>query len=155
MTCLQGPVGRLDNGPTAMSLNKNQDKRHHHQAGDKRKHPSDDESCDDDDRLSVTAGHDFDVTVDGEDELSLYSNEVEKGGYTPEGQLHESRYHDLLSVVEDDLDSPIEQQFPEVCQKFWGNSTNNDKFKAELKSILVPKNCTFMKIPYLKIELDR
>ena len=155
MTCLQGPVGRLDNGPTAMSLNKNQDKRHHHQAGDKGKHPSDDESCDDDDRLSVTAGHDFDVTVDGEDELSLYSNEVENGeGSRPEGQLHESRYHDLLSAVEDDLGSPTEQ-FPEVCQKFWVNSKNNDKFKAEFKSILVPTNCTFMKTPCLKIELDR
>ena len=54
-----------------MSLNKNQDKRHRHQAGDQRKHPSDDESCNDDDRLSVTAGHDFDVTVDDKVDLSL------------------------------------------------------------------------------------
>ena len=62
-----------------MSLNLNQDKSHHHQAGDKIKHPSDDESYDDDDRLLVTAGHDFDVTADGQDELPLCSKEVEKG----------------------------------------------------------------------------
>ena len=56
--------------------------------GVKRKHLLDDESRDDDDRLSVTAGHD--VTVDGEDELSLHSKEFEKGeGDVPvEGQLY-------------------------------------------------------------------
>ena len=69
--------GSSRQGTNSMSLNINQDKSHHHQAGDKRKHPSDDESYDDDDRLSATAGHDFDVTVDGEDELSLYSEEAE------------------------------------------------------------------------------
>ena len=69
-------------------------------------------------------------------------------GDTPEeGRLYESRYHDLLSVVEDDLGSPIEWQFTEVCHKIWGNSKNNDKLKAEFKSILVPRNCTFMKTP--------
>ena len=57
-------------GTNSMGLYINQEKSHHHQAGDKRKHPSDDESYDDDDLLSVTAGHDFDVTVDGEDKLS-------------------------------------------------------------------------------------
>ena len=48
-----------------------------------------------------------------------YSQEVEKGeGDTQEErQLYESRYHDLLSVVEDDLDSPIEQKFAEICHK--------------------------------------
>ena len=82
-----------------MSININQDKSHH-QAGDKRKHSMDDESYDDDYQLSVTAGHDFDVTVDGEDELSHYSKEVEKGegDASEEGQLYESRYHDLLSL---------------------------------------------------------
>ena len=69
--------GSSRQGTNSMSLNINQDKSHHHQAGDKRKHPSNDESYDDDDRLSATAGHDFDVTVDGEDELSLYSEEAE------------------------------------------------------------------------------
>ena len=64
-----------------------------------------------------------------------------------------SRYHDLLSVVEDDLGSPIEQQFTEVCHKIWGNSKNNNKLKAEFKSILVPKNCIFMKAPYLNPEI--
>ena len=58
-------------GTNSMSLNINQGKSHHHQAGDKRKHPSDYESYDDNDRLSVLIGHNFDVTVDGEDELSL------------------------------------------------------------------------------------
>ena len=84
-----------------MSININQDKRHHHQAVDKRKHSMDDESYDDDYQLSVTAGHAFDVTVDGEDELSLCSKEVEKGegDTSEEGQLYESRYHDLLSVL--------------------------------------------------------
>ena len=122
-----GPSGSSRQGTNTMSLNINQDKSYHHQAGDKRKHPSDDESYDDDDddRLSVTAGQDFDVTVDGEDELSLYSKEVEKG-----------------------KGDTSEQQFAEVCHKIWGNSKNNDKLKAESKSILVPKNCTFMKIPY-------
>ena len=61
-----------------MSLNTNQDKIHH-QVSDKRNHPSDVESYDDDDRLSITAWHDFDVTADDEDELSLYSKEFEKG----------------------------------------------------------------------------
>ena len=38
----------------------------------------------------MTAGHDFDVTVDGVDELSLYSKEVEKGedDTSEEGQLY-------------------------------------------------------------------
>ena len=66
-----GSSGSSRPGTNSMSLNINQDKSHHHQAGDKRKHPSDYESYDDDDRLSVTAGHDFDVIVNGEDELSL------------------------------------------------------------------------------------
>ena len=147
--------GSSRQGANSMSLNINQGKSHCHQAGDKRKHPSDDESYDDDDRLSVTAGHFFDVTVDGENELSLYSKKVEKGegDTSEEGQLYESRYHDLLSVVEDDLGYPIEQQFAEVCHKIWGNSKNNDKLKAEFKSILVPKNCTFMKTPYLNPEI--
>ena len=120
----------------SMSLNLNQDKSHHHQAGDKRKHPSDDESYDhddDDDRLSVTGGHDFDVTVDGQDELSLYFKEVEKGegDVSEEGQLYKSRYHDLMSVAEDNLGSPIENNLMRFCHKIWGNSTNNDKLKAE------------------------
>ena len=135
-----GSCGSSRQGTSSMSLNINQDKSHHHQAGDKRKHPSDDESYDDDDRLSVTAGHDFDVTVDGEDELSLYSKEVEKrGDISEEVQLYESRYHDLLSVVEDDFGSPIEQQFAGVCHKIWGNSKNNDKLKAEFKHQLLIK----------------
>ena len=79
----------------------------------------DDESCVDDDRLSVTAGHDFHVTVDGDYELLLYSKKIEKGeGDTPEeGELYQYRCHDLLSVVEDDLGSPIEQKLKEVCYK--------------------------------------
>ena len=98
-------------GTNSMSLNINQDNSHHHQAGDKRKHLSDDESYDDDDRLSATAGHDFDITVDCEDEMLLYSKEVRKGegDTSEEGQVYESRYHGLLSVVEDDLGTPIEQ----------------------------------------------
>ena len=122
-----GSSGSSIQGTNSTSLNLNQDKSHHHQAGDKRKYP-DDESYDDDDQLSVTAGHDFDVTVDGEDELSLCIKEVEKGegDTSEEGQLYESRYHDLLAVVEDDLGSPIGQQFAEVCLKIRGNSKNND-----------------------------
>ena len=54
-------------------------------------------------RLSVTSRHDFDVTVDcliTEDDMSLYFKEVEKGeGDTPEEELNEARYHDLLSVL--------------------------------------------------------
>ena len=109
-----------------MSLNLNQDKSHHHQAGDKIKHPSDDESYDDDDddddRLLVTAGHDFDVTADGQDELPLCSKEVEKGegDASEEGQLYKSRHHDLMSVAEDNLGSPIEQQFDEVLSQNLG-----------------------------------
>ena len=118
-----GPSGSSRQGTNSMSLDTNQDKSHHHQAGDKRKHPSDDESYDDDDddRLSATAGHDFDVTVDGEDELPLFPKEVEKRecDTSDEGELYESRYHDHLSVVEDDLVSPIEQQFGEACHKIW------------------------------------
>ena len=150
-----GSSGSSRQGTKSMPLNINQGKSHHHQAGNKGKHPSDDESHDDDDRLSVTAGHDFDVTVDGEEELSFYSKEVEKGegDTSEEGQLYESRYHDLLSVVEDDLGSPIEQQFAEVCHKIWGNSKNNGKLKEESKSILVPKNCTFIKTPYLNPKI--
>ena len=93
------------------------DKRHHHQAGNKRKHPLDDKNCDGDDRFSVTAGHEFFVTVNDEDDLSLYYKHVEKReGQTPEEeQVYEFRYHDLVSVTEDDLDSPIEQRFAEVC----------------------------------------
>ena len=53
----------------SMSLNINQDKSHHHQAGDKTK----ENICDD----WLPSGHDFDFTVDGEDELSLYSKEVD------------------------------------------------------------------------------
>ena len=120
--------GSSRQGTNSMSLNINQDKSHHHQAGDKRKHPSDDESYDDDDddddddRLLVTGGHDFDVTVDGQDELSLYFKEVEKGegDVSEEGQLYKSRYHDLMSVAEDDLGSPIEQQFDEVLSQNLG-----------------------------------
>ena len=159
-------ISTWSNGPSrqgtnSMSLNKNKDKGHHHQASGKRKHPSDDEICDDDDddddddRLLVTAGHDFDVTADGEDELSLYSKEVEKGeADTPEeGQLYESRYHDFLSVVEDDLRSTTEKQFAEVCHKILDNSKNNVKLKAEIKGNIVPKNCTFMKTTYLNPEI--
>ena len=76
----------------------------------------------------------------------MVKREFQKGeGDTPEGQLYESRYHDLLSVVEDNLGSPTEQQIAQVCNKIWGNSKNNDKLKVEFKSILVPKNCSFMK----------
>ena len=156
------PNGPSRQGTNSMSLNKSKDKGHHHQASGKRKHPSDDEiwddgddDNDDDDRLLVTAGHDFDVTVDGEDELSLYSKEVEKReADTPEeGQLYESRYHDFLSVVEDDLRSTTEKQFAEFCHKILDNSKNNVKLKAEIKSINVPKNCTFMKTTYLNPEI--
>ena len=82
-----GSSGSCRQGTNSMSLNINQDKSHHHQAGDKRRDPLDD------DRLSVTARHDFDVTVDSEDELSLYSEEVEKGegDTSEERQLYESR----------------------------------------------------------------
>ena len=66
---------------------------------------------------------------------------------------NDCRYHDLLSVVEYDLGSPIEQQFSEVCHKIWGNSENNGKLKTEFKNILVPKNCTFMKTPYLNPKI--
>ena len=56
-------------------------------------------------------------------------------------------------IVEDDLGSPIEQQFAEVCHKIWGNSKNNDKPKAEFISIFVPNNNrNFMKTPYLNPE---
>ena len=50
----------------------------------------------DDDRLSVKAGHDFDVTADGVDEFSLYSKEVEKGedDTSEEGQLYQIPCHD-------------------------------------------------------------
>ena len=78
MPCLQSPVGPLDKGTTACLLIKNQNKKHNQQASGKRKHPSnveicddDDDDDDDDDRLSVTAGHNFHVTLDGDDELSL------------------------------------------------------------------------------------
>ena len=114
-----GSSGSSRQGTNSMSLNTNQDKSHHHQAGDKRKHPSDDESYDDDDRLSPTAGHDFDVTVDGEDELPLFPKEAEKRecDTTDEGELYESRYHDHLSVVEDDLVSPIENNLVRYVTK--------------------------------------
>lgn len=61
-----------------MSYNKNQDTRHHYQAGDKRRHPSIDESPDFFDQITVTAGHDFDTTVDDKNDLSLFSKEKEK-----------------------------------------------------------------------------
>ena len=75
-------------------------------------------------------------TVDDEDNLSLSSKEVGKGeGDTPEeGELYEFRYHDLLSVVEDDLGSPIKQQLAEVCHKILGNSKN--KNRQNLKAFL-------------------
>ena len=79
--------------------------------------------------------------------------EKEEAGTSEEGQHYESRYHDLLSVVKDDLGLPIEQQLAEVCHKIWGNSKNNDNLKTEFKSILIPKNCTFMKTPYLNPEI--
>ena len=70
--------GSSRQGNHSMSLNKNQNKKHNQQASGKRKHPSnveicddDDDDDDDDDRLSVTAGHNFHVTLDGDDELSL------------------------------------------------------------------------------------
>ena len=77
----------------------------------------------------------------------------EEADTSEEGQHYESRYHDLLSVVKDDLGLPIEQQLAEVCHKIWGNSKNNDNLKTEFKSILIPKNCTFMKTPYLNPEI--
>ena len=88
----KGSSGTSRQGTNSMSLNINQDKSHHHQVGDKRKHPLDDESYDDDDWLSVTAENDFDLTEDGEDELSHYSKKVEKrkGDTSEEGQLYES-----------------------------------------------------------------
>ena len=43
-------------------------------------------------------------------------------------------YHDLLSVVEDDLGSPIKQQLAEVCHKILGNSKN--KNRQNLKAFL-------------------
>ena len=65
----------------------------------------------------------------------MVKREFQKGeGDTPEGQLYESN-----------LGSPTEQQIAQVCNKIWGNSKNNDKLKVEFKSILVPKNCSFMK----------
>ena len=57
-----------------------------------------------------------------------------EGGVVPPCTL--CRYHDLLSVVEDDLGSSTEQHFTEVCHKIWNNSKNNDKLKAELKVFL-------------------
>ena len=82
-----GSSGLSGQGTNSIPHNRNHNKIHYHKAGDKRRHLSDDESCDDDDdddddddRLSVTAGHDSHVTVNDEEDLSLYSNEVEKGG---------------------------------------------------------------------------
>lgn len=77
-----GSSASSSQGSNSMSNNKNQHKRHHHQVGDKRKHPSDDENCAGHDRLSVTAGHEFDITEDDEDDLSHYHEEREVN--TPE-----------------------------------------------------------------------
>ena len=41
-----------------------------------------------------------------------------------------------MSVVEDDLGSPIEQQIPEVCHKIWGNCKNNEYLRQNLKAFL-------------------
>ena len=139
-----GSSGSSRQGTSSMSLNTNQDKIHH-QVSDKRNHPSDVESYDDDDRLSVTAGHDFDVTADDEDELSLCSKEFEKeeGDTSEEGQLYESRYHDLLSLVEDDLGFPIEKQFAKfvtksgVILKTMTNSRHNLKALLFLRIVLL------------------
>ena len=86
-----------------MSYNKNQDTRHHYQAGDKRRHPSIDESPDSFDQITVTAGHDFDTTVDDKNDLPLFSKEIGKVYAPKDGELYESRYYDLLPVVEDNL----------------------------------------------------
>ena len=40
-----------------------------------------------------------------------------------------------MSVAEDDLGSPIEQQFDEVLSQNLGNSKNNDKLKAEFNPL--------------------
>ena len=86
MTCLQGPVGCLDKEPTAYLIIETTTKYIIIKQVTKEdifrmmKVDDDDDDDDDDDRLSVTAGHDSHVTVNDEEDLSLYSNEFEKGG---------------------------------------------------------------------------
>ena len=69
-----GSSGSSRQRTNCISLNINQDKSHQRQTGDKRKHSSDDGSYDDDDRLSVTAGHDFDIIVDHQSFRVLYAS---------------------------------------------------------------------------------
>ena len=54
----------------------------------------------------MTAGH-----GDNEEDLSHCDEDAQKRevNTTEEGQLYESRYHDLLSVHENDLGSTIKQ----------------------------------------------
>ena len=89
MTCLQGPVGCLDKEPTAYLIIETTTKYIIIKQVTKEDifrmmkvddDNDDDDDDDDDDRLSVTAGHDSHVTVNDEEDLSLYSNEFEKGG---------------------------------------------------------------------------
>ena len=147
-----GSSGPFRQGTNGMSQKAN-DKRQ--KVGDKRPLPTDKEEREDD-TLSLTAGTDFDVTIEDEDDpLTQYSNKDNKKGDADgsEEDQDESRYRDLLSTVEEDLGPPIETQFSEVCQKVWGKVKPSEKQKAEFKSILIPKNCTFMKTPWLNPEI--
>ena len=82
----------------------------------------------------MTAGHEFDITEDDEDDLSHYHEDAQKREVNTPEEGPWSRYHDLLSVHENDLGSTIKQRFAEICHKIWENSKNNDKRKEEFKS---------------------
>ena len=55
--------------------------------------------------------------------------------------------HHTLASVQEDFGPPIDTKLADVLERTWG------KAKEELKNMLIPENCSFMKTPLLNPEI--
>ena len=90
------------------------------------------------------------------DPLSLYSSKVRSDDEeysSDDDKQGKGKYQDLLYSVQEEMGSPVESEFPEACGKIWGKAKPKGRSGDELKNILIPSNCSYLKSPYLNSEI--
>ena len=65
----------------------------------------------------------------------------------------DNSYKDLLASVQEDFGPPIDTKLADVLERIWGKAKLGDSQKEELKNMLIPENCPFMKTPLLNPEI--
>ena len=91
-----------------------------------------------------------------QDPLSFYSSKVRSDDEeysSDDDEQGKGKYQDLLDSVQEEMGSPVESEFPEVCGKIWGKAKPKGRLGDELKNILIPSNCSYLKSPYLNSEI--